>query len=114
MSDNNDLSRQLSPAQSSKHDADAGALDAVLRLPQGRHVVMWFLGLCDVYGVSFVSGEPDLTAFNLGRINVGKRVIAKLDEVDPEAYPRLLMSVAADRTAKATEGKVDVVDEADE
>lgn len=110
MSDDRDPNSesQLSPAQKVKRDQLLLDLEGLLGRPEGRRVVMWFLGLCKVYGVQF-TGEDNATNFTLGKRDVGISVILKLNEVSPTAYPQLLLESARDKGEQ--KAKVHVADE---
>lgn len=96
MSHATDLSAQPSEAQSSERDRIEVDLEAVLRLPQGRSVVMWFLEQCGVYAAIY-TGDDNATNFNLGKRDIGLRLISKLEQLGPTAYPQLLLEVLRDR-----------------
>lgn len=107
MADDGDFPEQPSPAQTEKRDQITLDLEALLGRPEGRRVLMWFLEQANVYGQQF-TGDNDATNFTLGKRDVGIRVIFKLNEVSPTAYPQLLISAARDR--EVTKDKVHVVD----
>ena len=69
---------------------------ALLRLPQGRRVLMWVLQQCGVYH-SIFTGDDAATNFNLGRRDIGLRVLSMIESVDREAYPRLLLMAAQEQ-----------------
>ena len=103
-----DFLPQPSQAQTVKRDQVLLDLEGLLGKPEGRRVVMWFLGLCNIYGVQF-TGENEATNFTLGKRDVGIGVILKLNEMSPTTYPQLLLDAARDKGEKKE--KVHVVDE---
>jgi hypothetical protein len=88
-----DLTEQLSRAQKLQRDQIVLDLEAVLRLPQGRRVMLRLLERCGVYRSAF-AGEADVTSLRLGEQNVGLWLIAQMEAVGPTEYPRLLMEAA--------------------
>lgn len=108
MSGEPDLVPQPSAAQTVKRDQVLLDLEGLLGRPEGRRVVMWFLGLCNIYGVQF-TGVNEATNFTLGKRDVGIGVILKLNELSPTTYPQLLLDAARDKGEKKE--KVHVVDE---
>lgn len=94
--------------QTGKRDQLLLDLEGLLGRPEGRRVVMWFLELCNVYGMQF-TGEDNATNFTLGKRDVGIGVILKLNEVSPTAYPQLLLDAARDKGEQ--KAKVHVADE---
>lgn len=108
MAEETNSQEQLSPAQTDARDQVLLDLEGLLGKPEGRRVVMWFLGLCNIYGTQF-TGDNDATNFTLGKRDVGIRVIDKLNAVSPTTYPQLLLSSARDQDGKRD--KVHVVDE---
>lgn len=103
------LSNQLSEAQTGRQDELLIALEAVVANPNGRTVLMWLLTEAGLYS-GLYSGESDLTHLNIGRRDLGLRLLAKLDEVSPIAYPRMLLDAASDRV-KPTEDAEIVLDQ---
>lgn len=69
------------------------AFKAVLDTPQGKRVLFWVLEQAAIYRDAY-SGESAPTNYMLGQQAIGRRLIGVLDEIDPRAYPRLLLEVA--------------------
>jgi len=72
------------------------ALSAVLDTDQGRQCFFWLLTLCGVYEDGFEM-EAGLMSYRLGRQSVGKQIIARMNMIEGELYPRFLMQVARDQ-----------------
>lgn len=96
MSDQGNLTEQLSRAQELQRDQIVLDLEAVLRLPQGRRVMLRILERCGVYRNAFAP-EAETTALRLGEQNIGLWLIAQLEHVGPTEYPRLLLEAAQNR-----------------
>lgn len=98
-----DLTEQLTPAQAYARDELHRAFRALLKTIDGQRVVYWMLEQCAIYEDPFAGENTNATNFMLGRQNAGRRLIAKLDEIDALNYPRLLSAIAdireIDRTA---------------
>lgn len=106
-----DLPSQLSPAQTDATDELLLDLEAVLGTKGGRHVLMWVLEQSGLYA-SLYAAEPGLTELNVGRRDVGIRLLAKMEEVSPTAYPTLLLNRARDKFKPRN--SVHVLDEDDD
>jgi len=102
------LTEQLSREQELKRDQVAIDLEAVLRFPQGRRTVLWFLELCGVSRTAY-TGDDNATNFKLGEQNVGLRLISQLEQLGPTEYPRLLLEAA--QRKDPTKETVHVLDE---
>ena len=77
----------------------------VLATPSGKRVLFWLLEQCAIYRDADCGEDTHVTSAVLGEQRVGRRLIAKLDEIDPRAYPSLLLDMAEitamDRAAAA-------------
>lgn len=71
-------------------------LEALIATSSGRAVLMWLLEQAGLYA-SLYAVEPGLTELNIGRRDMGLRLLTKLEEVSPIAYPRMLLDYASDR-----------------
>lgn len=60
---------------------------------------MWVLEQAGLY-LALYAVEPGLTEVNIGRRDIGLRLLAKMEEVSPTAYPQLLLDRARDRYKK--------------
>jgi hypothetical protein len=89
-----DLEEQLSPEQAYHRDELHRAFRRVLETVDGKRVVFWVLEQCALYEEPFAGKNTNATNFMLGRQNAGRRVISKLDEIEPRIYPQLLMDIA--------------------
>jgi len=76
------------------------AIDAVLRTDQGKQCFFWLLGACGLYEDGF-TGEDSLTNYRLGRQSIAKQIIAQMNAIDEELYPRFLMECARMRKQEA-------------
>lgn len=94
--DEDALSPQLSPAQMDPNDDLLLDFEALIQTGSGRNVLMWLLEQAGLYG-SLYAVEPGLTEVNIGRRDMGLRLLSKLEEVSPIAYPRMLLDYASDR-----------------
>lgn len=70
------------------------ALKAVLSTPAGKRVLFWILSECSIYRSAYAGELAAATNFELGRQDVGRRIIQRMDEIDPRIYPQLLLDVA--------------------
>ena len=104
-----DLTEQPSRAQELERTQIGLDLEAVMRLPQGRRVLLRILERCGVYRSAF-TGEAEATALRLGEQNIGLWLIAQMEIVGPTEYPRLLMEAAQNRDKNEGPGHA-VVDE---
>lgn len=77
-------------------DETREALAAMLRDTQQTQVIMWILQQCCIYGISFDYQTGQASAFREGERNVGLKIIAAIDAIDPTAYPRMLLARAAE------------------
>ncbi|UPK31834.1 hypothetical protein IVB18_26250 [Bradyrhizobium sp. 186] len=91
-----DLSEQLSPEQEITRAEIAKAFRDTLATVAGKRVLYWILEECAIYRDAYC-GENNATNYTLGQQASGRKIIAKLDEVDPRLYPSLLTDMAAIR-----------------
>jgi hypothetical protein len=64
-----------------------------LAAPGGRRVLFWMLEQCAIYQDAF-AGDNNVTNYTLGLQAGGRKLIAKLDAIDPLLYPNLLLQIA--------------------
>lgn len=69
------------------------ALAAVVNTDAGKRVLFWLLERCNVYGEAF-SESHSVSSYHLGRMSIGRLLIAKMDEINPQIYPKLLLDYA--------------------
>ncbi len=100
------LTEKLSRDHELQRDQIALDLDHVLRLPQGRRVLLRILERCGVYRSAF-TGEAEATSLRLGEQNIGLWLIAQMEQVGPTAYPALLMEAAQSRDKDKVNALVD-------
>lgn len=98
------LGESLTTLQARERDELLRAFRDVFNMPSGKRVLFWMLEQCAIYQDAY-TGENNATNYTLGTQAAGRRLISKLDEVDPKFYPALLMAVAdmkaMDRAAAA-------------
>jgi len=92
MTERADLTEQLSKEQELQRDQIVTDLEAVLRIPHGRRVLLRIFERCGVYRSAF--SVEDVTDFRLGEQNIGLWLISQLELVGPTEYPRLLLEAA--------------------
>lgn len=68
-------------------------IEAMLRNPQGRRVLMWIFQQCHVFGPVY-TGDAASTNFCLGERNVGLRLAALIKTVGPTEFESLLLDMA--------------------
>lgn len=72
------------------------ALKDVLSRRDGRELLWWLLGECRVGGQPH-TGNALQTSFNCGELNVGNKVLARIIEVEPAGYVRMMQEQADER-----------------
>lgn len=88
------------------------AFREVMSLASGKRVMFWVLAQCSVYQDAFASDNTNATNYQLGAQSVGRRLIGKLDSLDPRLYPKLLLEIA-DMKAMAQAAKQENDDDLD-
>lgn len=98
-----------------ERDAPASAFHHILTDVAGKRVLFWMLEQCAIYQDAF-TGDDAATNYTLGRQASGRKLIAKLDEINPRFYPQLLIDIAEikdrDRSAAISQSS-DIEDEDD-
>jgi hypothetical protein len=89
-----ELREQLSEEQKIQREELDRSFRAVLATPSGKRVMFWMLEQCAIYRDADCGENTHLTSTTLGEQRVGRKLIAKLDEIDPRAYPSLLLDMA--------------------
>lgn len=81
----------------------------------GRRVIYWMLEQCAIYRDAY-TGTDAATNYTLGMQASGRKLIGRLDEIDPRFYPQLLIHIAElrDRDRAAAEAIEQPEDEDDE
>lgn len=69
------------------------SIESLLSREDGRRVLFWLLEASGVYREAF-TGKKSSRDYILGRQSVGRMVMAKIDQIDPRAYPKFLMEIA--------------------
>lgn len=98
-----ELDENLSPAERQEREALAAAFREVFSLPAGKRVLFWMLEQCAIYREAFAGEAVNVTHYTLGLQGAGRKLIAKLDEIDQRFYPSLLLEIA---TIKAIDREV--------
>lgn len=88
-----DLSEQPSALQKIERDELGKAFRDVFETSSGKRVMFWVLEQCAIYEDAY-AGDNNATNYGLGRQASGRRLIGKLDEIDPRFYPSLLLAMA--------------------
>ncbi len=91
-----DLIEELTPEQAVARDELTKAIRDTLATAAGKRFLYWILEECAIYRDAYC-GDNNATNYTLGQQSSGRKIIAKLEEVDPRLYPSLLMDVAAIR-----------------
>lgn len=94
-----DLTEQLSPLEAAERADLEAAFREVFATASGKRVLFWMLEQCAIYQDAY-TGEDNATNYTLGQQASGRKLIAKLDELDPRNYPTLLLAVAQDKAMK--------------
>jgi len=76
------------------------AIAHVLGNDEGRRFMFWLLGICGLYEDGFV-GDNDLTNYRLGRQSIAKQIIAQMNMINGQLYPRFLMEGAGNDKQEA-------------
>lgn len=69
------------------------AMRDVLSAASGKRVLFWILEQAAIYRDGF-SGDNNATNYVLGQQSIGRKIIERMGDVDPRAYPTLLLEVA--------------------
>jgi hypothetical protein len=81
-------------------DRDEEDLRSLLKTVYGKRFIYRIFKKCYIFGMPFVAGEPDTTAFNLGKQDVGKSLLAQVLDVRPEAYNEMLKMEKEDENGR--------------
>jgi len=60
----------------------------ILQTLQGRRLIWRYLALCGVFRTSFTGNSH--TFFNEGERNIGLKLLADVNEADPESYLKMM------------------------
>lgn len=69
---------------------DADVLRTVMRAKEGRAWLYRQLESCHIYSSTFAPGQADVTAFQLGEENVGKRLMMAAIDASPDLYMAMI------------------------
>lgn len=69
---------------------------------KGQEYLMWELMECGIWRSSF-SPNSNQTAFNEGRRDIGLALVALMDEVDPNLFPKLQRDYFSELKSKETQ-----------
>ena len=65
-------------------------LQLILESVEGRRFVWRYLKFCGIFERSYVSTSHSETCFNEGMRNVGLKLLAEVNETDPESYLEMM------------------------
>lgn len=88
-----DVREKLSTVEAFELDEINRAFRAVMATNEGKRVIFWMLDQCGINQTPF-TGDDNLTNYMLGQQKAGRKLIDKLDELNPRFYPKLLLDVA--------------------
>ncbi len=88
-----DLTEQLSAEQAVERQELDEAFRKVFATNEGKRILFWMLSGCAIYEDAF-TGDDNVTNYRLGLQAGGRKLIAKLDEIEPRFYPQLLLAIA--------------------
>lgn len=74
---------------SNRHERDMEDLRNVLNHASGRRVIWRIMEDCGVFKNCFVESSSRLTDFLLGQKNLGLKIMAEVNDVNPEFYVRM-------------------------
>ena len=83
-----------------RHEGD---LRAMLKGPEGRRIAYWLLAEAGVWRSSFIAGQPDSTAKNEGRREMGLLLLDDLMAAKPEALLQMQNEYASEQKQFADE-----------
>jgi hypothetical protein len=69
---------------------DEDDMRTLLNESWGRRIVWRLMKQCCMNSVPIVYGMPDATAFNLGKQDIGKALLAEVLNINPEAYMKMV------------------------
>lgn len=87
-----------------KNAKDKAALDDAMKLGEiknvmqsypGRAWIYSMLARCSIYEEPFVMGYPDGTAFNNGKANIGRQLLAEVQQAAPDLYLTMIQEAKA-------------------
>lgn len=70
----------------------------MLSTTQGRRFLWWILGECGLFRASFSGNSSTFHAE--GERNIGLKIVARLDAINPIAFPQLMLDMKADEEAR--------------
>lgn len=81
------------------HDRDVADLKKILKLPEGRRLILKFLTETGVVSASFSLNSMQ-TAFYEGKRDVGLWLLKRLDEAEPMAFSQMLREYFSELKSK--------------
>ena len=88
-----EFSEQPSTPDQQRHEDMLGAFKSVLATADGKRVLFWILEQAGIYRDPFGGGDQ-ATNYSLGQQSIGRKLLGMLDQIDPRAYPQLLIDIA--------------------
>jgi hypothetical protein len=115
-----DVQEHLTPEQAVAQEEIDAAFRALTNSYHGKRVLYWILEQCEIYVDPFCGEHTNSSNYKMGAQSSGRKIIARMDRVDPKMYPQLLMDIAeirvidkqaAETRKKKAEGEFDDVHE---
>jgi hypothetical protein len=75
---------------------------SLLKTTYGKRFIHSILTRCFIFHSPFVGGEPDSTALNIGKQEIGRALLAQVLEVRPEAYIEMTKMQKEDENERRT------------
>lgn len=79
---------------------DDNDLRFLLNEPSGRNFIWWMLTICGVFEISYRPNDPYGTTFREGSRSVGNQLLARINEVNPEAYLLMIKEHQGERNGR--------------
>ena len=92
-----EIDEQMNTLARIERDELDRAFREALRTIGGKRLIYWMLEQCAIYRDAY-TGDAASTNYMLGQQSSGRKLIAKLDEIDAQFYPQLLMDIAEIRS----------------
>lgn len=90
------------------------SLNEVLTTAEGVRVLYWIMSQSGIYQTSFAGEATHATAFNLGKREVGSRLLGLIDTLDINAYSNFLRMAAGIKDVDKMEARSVALNSTDE